>query len=735
MSFQRGANHITTRSEYDRARIDAHVKRCIKVRTKLTQLRNESPKRAGRQKMLNHFLENRLYEEDYGYIDNFIYLFMNEEIEIKSVAEVVSNVWKRVTDIQWLEVSEISSNEIEFIDWYSIENNESLRFKMFILYRYREFLSKKAQELISNRESLVSLNKITTVAEICRILSELDREVLDNYLEDMIEKKFLRCRRPLKYFYVLEELFCKPGQMSRHCNNMPHRFDMYNHIKEFVDSKKEDYYKQLVDGNKTEISLQKDRWVVVQGDYIDNVFKYFDFSSIESESFKYEVKLYMMDRIKNSSLEKINSLSLLLPCVKYLCDEGCDSFGCIELEDVVALYFNQVEAETWLGRNYSITTIRKQLGEMKKATNYLIEYQAKNILKTKRIDNNYFNDISFKNIHNMHKKTEIIPEEVIDALIEHKDELGEYELLFDIFINTGIRLKQVLDLTKNCLEYSEKAKSYMLTFRESKNRNYAKKVSRDPFRQLLIPDELAERIQQKIESTEEIREKFSKDNIFIKFDKGRNVPTLLNARGINKKFNDIIQKYNIVDANGELWKFKTRQIRKTVVANMIENGATKTEVAYVLGHFNMRTLENYYEDVRQKRVDDMNNDFFKNKFKINIGEDNLKQFTEEERKVLYIEFLSNYRRTELGYCSKHYSEGVCGKFVGGAKCSKCNKLCTGKEFESKWRELLDSTKKEIELLEKFYEVKNIPEDIYVDFREYQIQINNLQIYEDILKKM
>lgn len=335
----------------------------------------------------------------------------------------------------------------------------------------------------------------------------------------------------------------------------------------------------------------------------------------------------------------------------------------------------------------------------------------------------------------MHKKTEIIPEEVIDALIEHKDELGEYELLFDIFINTGIRLKQVLDLTKNCLEYSEKAKSYMLTFRESKNRNYAKKVSRDPFRQLLIPDELAERIQQKIESTEEIREKFSKDNIFIKFDKGRNVPTLLNARGINKKFNDIIQKYNIVDANGELWKFKTRQIRKTVVANMIENGATKTEVAYVLGHFNMRTLENYYEDVRQKRVDDMNNDFFKNKFKINIGEDNLKQFTEEERKVLYIEFLSNYRRTELGYCSKHYSEGVCGKFVGGAKCSKCNKLCTGKEFESKWRELLDSTKKEIELLEKFYEVKNIPEDIYVDFREYQIQINNLQIYEDILKKM
>lgn len=729
------------RDENNKNTIEKYINTCIKNRKPLESLPKLGKNFGSKKSVLNHFLDNRKYEDDYGYVDYFIELTINENSKpIKFMPEIISKVCFKIIDLRILG-GELTGEHIESdeLNWQDIDDDNVLRFKFFVLWRYRLILEGMAKKIIHQKEVLLSLEPISTTGEICRVLDNLDKEILNEYMEYMIEEKFFKERRPLKHFNFLDDVICDAHLLSTYCHGKnTNRMPIYNHIKQFIESRMQSYYERLVKTNKEQVSLQNDKWILVQGDYIKNNFKYFDFSVIESETFRYEVKLYMMDRIKSSSLEKINSLSLIIPCVNFLYEQdcGCNSFGCIELEDAVALYLNQMDTENNLGKKYSITSVKKQIGEMRKVTKYLMEYQKSGRLSTPRIENNYFDNISFKNIQRMYKKTEIIPDEIVDALVEHKEDLGaEHELILDIFINTGIRLKQVLDLKKDCLEYSKEAESYMITFYESKNRNHAKKVSVDPLRQLLIPDSLADAIKDYRAKTDALRKKFSKDNLFIKLDMGRNVPTLIHPRGVAKMVNALIEKHNIVDANGELWNFTTRQVRKTVVANMIENGATKAEVAYVLGHFNNKTLEKYYADVKQKRVDDMNNEFFKNKFRIDIGEDNLKQFSEAERKVLYIGFLSDYRRTELGYCSKHYSEGVCGKFVGGAKCSKCNKLCTGKDFKDKWEELLESTEEEISRLESFYKSKKIDKDTYQTFREYQAQINNRHVYKDILKKM
>lgn len=727
------------RDENNKNTIEKYINTCIKNRKPLESLPKLGKNFGSRKTVFNHFLDNRKYEDDYGYVDYFTELTINENGQSFTMTpEIVSKVYHKIIDLSILG-GDITGEHIESdeLNWHDIDDDHILRFKLFILWRYRLILEDMVKKLIHRKEVLLSLKPVSTIGEICRVLDNLDKEVLNEYLEYMIEEKYFKERKPLKHFNFMNDVICNAYRLSNYCHCMNNnRMTIYNHIKQFIESKMQSYYERLVNSNKEQVSLQNNKWILVQGDYIKNNFKYFDFSLIESEFFRYEIKLYMMDRIKSSSLEKINSLSLITPCVNFLYEQGCDSFGCIELEDAVALYLNQMDVENNLGKKYSITTVKKQIGEMRKVTKYLMEYQESGYLSTPAIKNNYFDNISFKNIQNMYKKTEIIPDEIVDALAEHKKDLSPaHELIFDIFINTGIRLKQVVDLKKDCLEYSEEAKSYMIKFYESKNRNHAKKVSADPLRLLLIPDYLADAIKDYKEKTDALRKKFSKDNLFIKLDIGRNVPTLIHPRGVAKQINALIKKHNIVDANGELWNFTTRQVRKTVVANMIENGATKAEVAYVLGHFNNKTLERYYADVKQKRVDDMNNEFFKNKFRIDIGEDNLKQFSEAERKILYIGFLSEYRRTELGYCSKHYSEGVCGKFVGGAKCSKCNKLCTGKDFKEKWEELLESTEEEISRLESFYKSEKITKDTYETFREYQVQINNRHVYKDILKKM
>ena len=65
--------------------------------------------------------------------------------------------------------------------------------------------------------------------------------------------------------------------------------------------------------------------------------------------------------------------------------------------------------------------------------------------------------------------------------------------------------------------------------------------------------------------------------IFLHQKKGYKV-AMLNVEYFIMKINKLIYKYEICDDSGELWNFTSRQCRKTLVVNMIENGATTMEL-------------------------------------------------------------------------------------------------------------------------------------------------------------
>lgn len=58
---------------------------------------------------------------------------------------------------------------------------------------------------------------------------------------------------------------------------------------------------------------------------------------------------------------------------------------------------------------------------------------------------------------------------------------------------------------------------------------------------------------------------------------------MLNVEYFITKINKLIHKYEICDDSGGLWNFTSRQCRKTLVVNMIENGAPPWSLSISLG--------------------------------------------------------------------------------------------------------------------------------------------------------
>lgn len=626
----------------------------------------------------------------------------------------------------------------------TVESREKyIEFMNFVKERYSIFIRNLVFEYINKNEKLSKISRrIATNIDIFRAVDSIDKHELKNYLEYWIEQ-FSKERRPLIFFDFISDVIGIEGvgNLKTKTSIDIDISETYEYIKLLIDQHYDKYGEKLISNNQNQIKLDKDKWIMVYKKGPTYKFKEFDFSGIKSQQFKYELKLYIKDEISRRPFNVINSLSLVIPCVNYIYNNNsmCSSLGRISKEDIRILYiYLSKEYTTIHNKKLEPASIQKMIGKLKVITGFIMDFGKKNNLITLIPVVNHFKKITFKNLKNMSKKTEIIPNIVIEQLEKYKTELvASHQLIFNIFINSGLRLKEVMELEADCLDDTQWDNIKILKYKPYKVSNRAKKISREPFNEIMIPKDVAEEIEQQKNDTNEIRKKYSLDFIFVRVNSkyGKVRANMLSGNGFVKAINSLIQKHNIVDDDGVLWNFTSRQMRKTVVVTMIENGATKSEIAYVLGHYNNKTLETYYEDVRDKRIEEMNNEFFKNKFKINIGEEHLKQFTEEERKILYIDFILDCRKVELGFCTKHYKDGRCGKVVGNSNCAKCSKMCTGKQFLDEWIRLRDSSKHTVIELKKFYHKKNITEEEYKNFKEYEIEADNLKLYQDVIDKL
>lgn len=194
----------------------------------------------------------------------------------------------------------------------------------------------------------------------------------------------------------------------------------------------------------------------------------------------------------------------------------------------------------------------------------------------------------------------------------------------------------------------------------------------------------------------------------------------------------MIKKYQICKEDGELWHYTSRQSRKTLAVTLIEQGASSNEIAMQFGHSDIRTTEKYYAEVRKKRLAELNSEFFKKRFKVLVGEDNLKCYSVEERRQLYVDFALNTREVEFGKCSKHISEGPCGVRAGSISCATCTKLCTGTKYIDKWTELVTSQRNIVNELLRIYGEEGIEEKDFMEFIEYKREIHLLNSYTSVV---
>ena len=192
----------------------------------------------------------------------------------------------------------------------------------------------------------------------------------------------------------------------------------------------------------------------------------------------------------------------------------------------------------------------------------------------------------------------------------------------------------------------------------------------------------------------------------------------------------MISKHNICDENGDLWHFTIRQCRKTIAVTLIENGASVDEVGYWLGHLGKNNTMKNYAEVRQNKLSELNTRFFRQKFDLLISREQLTQFSEEERKLLYVDFCMEQRRVELGFCLQKVADGGCTNRNSLYNCVNCKNLCTGKKYLPYWRELLEQQSVSVERLLAIYDSEGVTD--YMEYKEYKQEVFLKNCYENIV---
>jgi len=488
--------------------------------------------------------------------------------------------------------------------------------------------------------------------------------------------------------------------------------------------------------NRLQLDVNKDVWVLYGKHGPSLYYNRMDFNVINSPLMRLEVKYYMkhrfmaVNRIKDRFLPHVayavNLLTAHNPNIKYFAD--------VDVVDAKALHIALENAKTTShGRDKTQANVMITFSTCKIVCAYLMSDMRDESIKNPRPYQNPFEKFIFRNFKDYVKNTPVIPECVMEQLEAHIKELQEvYQLLFKIFLNTGMRAKEVLFLEADCLEKSKYEGYSLLKYKPYKVLSARRKAGAPDYHRVLIPCSLANEIERQIKSTKLLREEYGLPYIFIRKRKNFKA-SMLNIWYFVQLINKLIEKYNICDETEELWHFTSRQYRKTLAVTLIENGATVEELAYWLGHLSRDTTARYYAEVRKMKLAELNTKFFKDKFDLLLSREQLAEYSEEERRFLYIDFRLEQRKVEFGYCLKKAADGGCTNRNSMYNCVNCKNLCTGKKYLPYWKELLEQQKTIVDDLLMSYAQNSIID--YTEFKEYRQENFLLECYQNIVNSI
>lgn len=424
--------------------------------------------------------------------------------------------------------------------------------------------------------------------------------------------------------------------------------------------------------NEKELTGSKDIWKIFFMHGPTLCFQTIDFTIIACPLLRAEVKSYMRCRLRKgqakgekgmySISEALNCLSESNPSIHFFTD--------ISEIDAKTLYM-KMEKTCGNTEGKAVSEIMRTFSMLSLIFEYLMGDERENNLKTPIPRINPFGKFRFHNAREYKIRTEVIPESVIEQLEMHLEELDESQrLIYHIFSQTGMRMKEVLFLEENCLEETQYEGLMQIRYTPYKTLKARRKKGAPDYHRVFISQELAEDIRNEIRKRQDWRQELGVPYIFVNKRPGFRAG-MLNMGNYILLMNKLIKENHICGEDGELWHFTSKQQRKTLAVTLIENGGTVEELAYWLGHLSRNTAANYYAEVRKMKLAELNTKFFQEKFNLLLSGEQLAEYSEEERRLLYMDFRLDQRRVEFGFCMKKMAEGGCRQRNSLYNCVNC----------------------------------------------------------------
>jgi Phage integrase family. len=578
--------------------------------------------------------------------------------------------------------------------------------------------------------SLQSILDSVGVVEMMRLMEKSSAILMNAYFQERAAE-FTDRREIVTCFKLLQAAFTNKKQASKF-----YEAPIVERVKQIADAEFEKQKLLFCQQNRQQLNIRNDTWQLFYLTGPNLRSNSYDFTKISSASLRLEVKYFMLWYLQGRTNYRTPVLSAAIKGINFLSDNNPSIHYFADISDVDAReLYNYLENDyiAHRGGKLSVQSVANTIRACSQIMGYLCGNMRDENLRTPIPVENPFSKYRFFNMDNMSQNTAILPDPVATAIEKFSCELSDtHRTLYSIFVNTGLRLSEVILLKEDCLVPSRYDGLMLLRYVPHKTLRARRKRGVGDACEMLIPAFLSKDISLQMKRTKDLRKECGEPYIFIVKNEGKR-PVLPCGDGFCDAVNRLIAKHHITDENGQLWNLTTRQFRKTIAVTLIESGASITELAYWLSHLTRRTSLKYYAEVRKRRLAEMNTRFFREKFDLLLSKEQLGQFSEEQRRLLFVDFRLEKRRVELGFCMRVFADGECVERNRSVSCVNCKNLCTGKPYLHHWIALRDSQHAVMEGLVASYREMGVTD--YVSYKQYRQENGLLDAYLDAVAKI
>lgn len=281
-------------------------------------------------------------------------------------------------------------------------------------------------------------------------------------------------------------------------------------------------------------------------------------------------------------------------------------------------------------------------------------------------------------------KIEYIPDDVIAqinaALPNEENPYIKYGII--ILLSTGIRISELLNLEIDCVS-PHLLNGYTLTVYDFKNRRQRRRIPINP--------ECADAVAGLADITAELRvtteEPISK-LLLLYNQRCHGTVTAVGYETFRKWLNGctdrgrhypgFMERHSIVGSDGEIYKIKTQQFRKTVATDMFSKNVDLKVIQSFLSHKNPGTTKRYYadsKDIDRAKV------FERAGIIGSVGRVDSSIIADESERLWFDENKSKGAKMCDGYCTKPIIDGeICERLASHQKCYTCSRYITTPEY-------------------------------------------------------